>query len=142
MSTPIPAKLNLNQIITKICDQLLAEHKLITIKNVRNLFFTLYPLNTNEYSEENFISSINSWRIYNLNNSYNDCNISNKSIPNNKLYNNLHEENNNLKKELFKYKRKIQFLQAKIQSLNSCYNRQRKEFILKLQRMLYQANIN
>ena len=147
----IEQKLNLNQIVSDICNKLLHDHKLITTKNVQDIFFELYPLNCNEYLEENFINSINIWRISKLNSeSYNFLEVQEQDINNNdnndhndhneNNNNNLYQENHKLKQELSKYKREIQFLQAKIKSINSCYNRQRQEFILKIQRMLYQAN--
>lgn len=139
----IPEKLNLNQIIADICDKLLDNNQLITVKNVQNQFVELYPkLNVTQYLEDNFINSINIWRISKLNN---QTTISTNEInPENNLClresNDLYKENIKLQKELSRCKREVQFLQAKIKSLNSCYNRQRKEFIMRIQRMLYQSD--
>lgn len=135
----IEQKLNLNQIVSDICNKLLHDHKLITTKNVQDIFSELYPLNCYEYLEENFINSINTWRISKLNSETYSClEVEGQDISN--YDNNLYQENHKLKKELSKHKREIQFLQAKIKSINSCYNRQRQEFIMRIQRMLYQAN--
>ncbi|MGI9214606.1 MAG: hypothetical protein ACR2HS_02820 [Gammaproteobacteria bacterium] len=135
----IEQKLNLNQIVSDICNKLLHDHKLITTKNVQDIFSELYTLNCYEYLEENFINSINTWRISKLNSETYSClEVEGQDISN--YDNNLYQENHKLKKELSKHKREIQFLQAKIKSINSCYNRQRQEFIMRIQRMLYQAN--
>lgn len=135
----IEQKLNLNQIVSDICNKLLHDHKLITTKNVQDIFSELYPLNCYEYLEENFIKSINTWRISKLNSeTYSFLDVEGQDISNHD--NNLYQENHKLKKELSKQKREIQFLQAKIKSINSCYNRQRQEFIMRIQRMLYQTN--
>lgn len=151
-----PEKLDLNHIVTDICNNLLHNNKLITVKNVYNEFVSIYSTlntqNTHEYLEENFINSINLWRMsllnkegsnfseikpFHLNNNhFNDVHSieANDNVESNSLY----KENNALKKELSMYKREIQFLQAKIKSINNCYSRQRKDLIMRIQRMLCQ----
>ncbi len=121
-----------------ICGQLVNNNQLVTTKTV------LSALSKDNYNladgsmEECIARLINFWRISKL--SLGDEIEINKNIdPTKNLHNhhNLYQQNCKYRKQLVNAKREIQFLKAKIKALTSFYNRQRKEFIMRIEGMLY-----
>lgn len=142
-----------------ICDQLVANNKLVTAKMVLSVIDKIpemikstncdanlnlltkqkiYKLefnNTNNHLDENNISGIiNSWRLSRI------ISANNKKVANKNSCKKSLNSNNcifKFRQQLIQAKREIRILKAKIKALNSFYNRQRQEFIMRIEGMLY-----
>ena len=103
--------------ITKVCEDLLSNNKLITTKSVLAKLFESSTGPIDIGLEDYIAKIINNWRLSKI--------IKPASTT------------KNYKKKLIKANREIQFLKAKIKALNSFYNRQRQELIMRIEGMLY-----
>ena len=133
--------------IYNICNILLNNNKLITTKSVLLMLSELQTEQGNSKinNVEDYITKVvNLWRLSRVGQSIqsiqliksasNDNNIEDKNYR--ELYKN-HQKLSKCNKQLIKANREIQFLKAKIKALNSFYSRQRQEFIMRIEGMLY-----
>lgn len=160
----IDLSVNINKVVTDMCNQLLVEQQLITTKSLIIKLNELHPNISSCCSEELIASEINSWRIANLKENLGKNIIEHEDIYDssentiiqhkdsqykttkinwmNKLnkpeYKSELQSEHIYKKKLIRAKREIQILKAKIQALQSFYDRQRKELVMRIEGMLYQ----
>ena len=129
---------NLQTKVCDICNKLLKDNKLITTKVVLSILSETYSDHLDNVNEESIAGIINCWRLSRIDVSKIQQISGNiNSIPNFHDYSALYQKNSRYRKQLFKARREIQFLKAKMKALNSFYNRQRQEFIMRIEGMLY-----
>lgn len=129
---------DLQSTICDICNKLLNDNRLITTKNVLSMLSELHSDQIDNYTEENIAGIINFWRLSKIDGSItHQINENTDSTPHLHDYRSLYQKNSKYRKQLVKAKREIQFLKAKMKALNSFYNRQRQEFIMRIEGMLY-----
>lgn len=135
---------NFKSNVNSICDKLLNENKLITTKNVIDALSASLEQPIDPNAQEYVTKIINVWRLSRLQQSI-------EVIPKivkptvKKLinadpridYHKICRKLSRYSRQLIKAKREIKFLRAKIKALNSFYNRQRQEFIMRIEGMLY-----
>lgn len=114
---------DLQSTVCDICNKLLTDNSLITTKVVLSILSKMH--NFDQINQDKITEIINLWRLSRISAATEQ---QHQQIPNN---------NSNYKKQLLKAKREIQFLKAKMKALNSFYNRQRQEFIMRIEGMLY-----
>lgn len=136
---------NFKSNINNICDKLLSENKLITTKNVIDALSSSLEQPVDQNAEEYVTKFINVWRLSRLQRSVEVIPQQVKPADNNMLinvdhrisYHKIYRKLSRYSNKLIKAKREIKFLRAKIKALNSFYNRQRQEFIMRIEGMLY-----
>lgn len=135
---------NFKSDINSICDKLLQENKLITTKNVIDALSLSLGQQIDLSMEEYVTKIISSWRLYRLQKSIAVIPEIVKPTANELMhvkrrvdYHKICRKLSRYSKHLIKAKREIKFLRAKIKALNSFYSRQRQEFIMRIEGMLY-----
>ena len=123
--------------ICKACDTLLKSNKLVTTKSVLSILFELSSEQIDHKMEDYITRAINLWRLSKVGKtiqvSHNSLDKAIKARDPRNLYQKLVK----YRKNLVKANREILFLKAKIKALNSFYTRQRQEFIMRIEGMLY-----
>lgn len=135
---------NFKSDINSICDKLLQENKLITTKNVIDALSLSLGQQIDPSTEEYVTKIISSWRLSRLQKSIEVIPEIVKPTANALMhverrvdYHKICRKLSRYSKHLIKAKREIKFLRAKIKALNSFYSRQRQEFIMRIEGMLY-----
>lgn len=131
---------NLQSKINNICDTLSAANKLITTKTVVAVLSESLEHPVDFSLEERITKIINLWRLSRVQKSVDVIPSAIESVVNRDYkidYHKICRKFSKCSKQLIKAKREIQFLKAKIRALNSFYNRQRQEFIMRIEGMLY-----
>ena len=130
--------------IYNICNQLLTDNNLITTKSVLSRLLEVQVIqsihvDSNIDNMQDYVSNtINSWRLSRFRKQTQQTSENSKKIVKNSsnVYI-LQQKLSNYKKQLVKANREVQFLKAKLKSLNSFYRRQRQELIMRIEGMLY-----
>lgn len=126
---------DLKEKIHAICEVLLKKQKLITTKSVLLILAEAnINVNINNNIEELVAKFISSWRLSKI--------TSVKPMVSfkrnyEKSYRTVCQKYAKQHKQLISTTREVQLLKAKIKALNSFYNRQRQEFIMRIEGMLY-----
>jgi len=125
--------------VCDICNKLLDDSKLVTTKTVLSILYELQSDQIDNATEDNIAGIINFWRLSRLDTSSQQQanSYSTEQVKVFHDYHSLYQKNSKYRKQLVKAKREIQFLKAKMKVLNSFYNRQRQEFIMRIEGMLY-----
>jgi hypothetical protein len=124
--------------ICHICNQLWTNNQLITTKAVIAELSKLPDNCWKSSCEENINTIINFWRLSRIKDNNSSAVTFTSDIAKN-FYGcpSLYQKNCRYREKLIKARREIRFLKAKMKALNSFYNRQRQEFIMRIEGMLY-----